>query len=124
MQRQRSSDRHARGRAAEAQALAYLKARGLKLIEQNYRCRGGEIDLVMRDGDTVVFVEVRFRSHSQYGGAAASVDRRKQRRLVHAATHFLQRHRMTEKAARLDVVAIGPGDEQVQWLRNAISETG
>ena len=117
-------DKQARGQEAEQRALEYLNARGLELVERNYRCRCGEIDLVMRDGEWLVFVEVRFRRHRGFGGAAASVDGRKQRRLVRAAEHFLQRHRLTEKPCRLDVVAIGPGDNAIEWLQNAISKMG
>lgn len=79
----------------------------------------------MHDSNTLVFVEVRFRSHRSYGGAAASVDARKQRRLINTAQHYLQRHRKTESPCRFDVVAIGPaGDNDIEWLRNAIIVTG
>ncbi len=120
-----SDGAHTRGQQAEKQALRYLAERGLRLLEQNYRCRRGEIDLVMRDHDTLVFVEVRFRSHSAFGGAAASIDSRKQGRLIYAARHYLQRHRQTESPCRFDVVAMGPGgDNDIEWLQNAITITG
>ena len=107
----------ARGDAGEDEALAYLQERGLRLLQRNYRTPGrggGEIDLIMQTPDgTVVFVEVRKRSRSDFGGAAASVSHQKQRRIVFAANHYLQRWRRLPPA-RFDVVVIeaqGP-----QWL--------
>lgn len=115
---------YTRGQRAEQLALRYLADRGLRLLERNYRCRCGEIDLVMRDGETLVFVEVRFRSRPEFGGAAASVDCRKQRRLINAARHYLQRYRQTESLCRFDVVAMGAaGDNSIEWLQNAITAT-
>jgi putative endonuclease len=105
------------GDAAEERALHYLKAKGLELVERNFRCKGGEIDLVVRDGKTLVFVEVRQRAGRDFGGAAASVTPAKQRRLIIAAQVFLQRYKMPPPC-RFDVIAIdGPN---MDWLRNAI----
>ncbi|MBA4175293.1 MAG: YraN family protein [Leptothrix sp. (in: Bacteria)] len=113
----------ARGDAAESRALAWLLARGLQLVERNYRlargpsARGGEIDLVMRDGDgTLVFVEVRQRRSAGQGGAAASVTATKRRRLVFAAQHYLLRF-AAPPPCRFDVLAID-GDE-IDWLQAA-----
>ena len=113
----------AQGDAAEGRALQWLQQRGLVLVERNYRvargphARGGEIDLVMRAGDgTLVFVEVRARSGGAHGGAAASVTATKQRSLVLAAQHYLQRF-ASPPPCRFDVVAID-GD-QLQWLQGA-----
>ena len=115
----------ARGVAAEDRALAWLTARGLLLVQRNYRvargprARGGEIDLVMRDRDgTLVFVEVRARAGRQQGGAAATVTASKQRSLTYAAEHFLLRLAVLPPC-RFDVVAID--GEQVQWLQAAFS---
>lgn len=105
------------GDAGEDAALAHLQKHGLVLIERNFSCRGGELDLVMRDGATVVFVEVRRRASSAWGGAAATIGRAKQARLVAAANTWLQRYRMPP-ACRFDVVAIDGG--LLTWLRNAI----
>lgn len=74
--------RKAAGNAAEQAALELLLGRGLKLVERNYRCRGGELDLVMLDGKTLVFVEVRYRATPSFGGAAGSVNWHKQRRII------------------------------------------
>ena len=113
----------ARGDAAETRALAWLQARGLQLVERNYRvargpsARGGEIDLVMREPDgTLVFVEVRQRRSRGHGGAAASVTTTKQRRLVHAAQHYLLRY-AAPPPCRFDVLAVD-GDA-IEWLQAA-----
>ncbi len=106
-----------RGRQQENRALALLKRHGLKHRESNYRCRHGEIDLVMSDADTLVFVEVRYRNSKRYGGAAASVDHRKIQKLIKTGLHYLQHHRL-DTACRFDVVAID-GDDEPQWIKNA-----
>jgi len=111
------------GDAGEDRALALLVARGLTLLARNLSCPLGEIDLVMRDGSTLVFVEVRARQHRQYGGAAASVGATKQQRLVHAARFFLptltrQHCQGVEPACRFDVVAFDDGAPV--WLRGVI----
>jgi len=119
------------GDAAEALALAHLRRGGLALVERNYRVaggpgrRGGEIDLVMRDGDgTLVFVEVRQRRDAAYGGAAASVTAAKRRSLVLAARHYLLRHAgAAPPPCRFDVVALD-GDGRIEWLRAAFDAAG
>jgi len=105
------------GDAAEADALAFLLQQGMVEVERNFRCKGGEIDLIMRERDTLVFVEVRKRSNANYGGALASVTRTKQKRLIIAAQVFLQRYR-TPPACRFDV--IGYDGDQMTWLKNAV----
>ena len=110
----------ARGDAGEDEALAFLQERGLRLLQRNYRTPGrggGEIDLIMQSPDgTVVFVEVRQRSRSDFGGAAASIGVRKQRRIVFAAQHYLLTWRQLPPA-RFDVVTIDGAD--AQWLQAA-----
>lgn len=105
------------GDAAEDRALHYLQQQGLKLVERNFRCKGGEIDIIMQDRGTLVFVEVRKRASGRFGGAAASVTASKQARLVVAAQTYLQRLR-DQPACRFDVVAIEDG--KMAWLKNAI----
>lgn len=105
------------GEAAEDRALQYLQQQGLSLVERNFRCKGGEIDLVMQERNTLVFVEVRKRADNRYGGAAASVTARKQARLILAAHIFLQRYGMPPPC-RFDVMAMD-GDA-MNWLKNAI----
>lgn len=112
------STRAARGREAEDRVRTHLEAQGLRLKARNHRCRWGEIDLVMEDGEALVFVEVRYRGRDDYGSAAASVDAHKQRRLVRAASDFLARHQATGRPARFDVAAVGPNG-QIDWIRAA-----
>ena len=108
-----------RGRDIEARVRDFLIERGLEPLASNWRCRVGEIDLVMRDPaplpelpaerrGTVVFVEVRYRRHHALGGGLASVDARKRARLRRAALAWLQRHGDIDRPARIDVVAVGP----------------
>ncbi len=111
----------ARGREMEDRACGFLESRGLDLIERNYQTRRGEIDLVMRDGGQLVFVEVRFRASRRYGGALASVDRHKQVRLIAAARHYILA-RDYRGEARFDVVAL-EGPDQIQWIRDAFGVT-
>ncbi|MFL6671852.1 MAG: YraN family protein [Massilia sp.] len=113
----RLSPKQDQGRRWEQAALAHLKRQGLALVEANYSCKGGEIDLVMRDRDTLVFVEVRQRADRKHGGAAASITPAKIRRLVRAAQFYLLRFPQTPPC-RFDIVAFD-GD-QLDWLRNAI----
>jgi putative endonuclease len=110
-----------RGAEAEATAAAFLTARGLRVIERNYRCRLGEIDLVARDGDTIVFVEVRQRATNAFGGAAASITTRKRTRLLRAARHYLAGLRATP-SCRFDAVLIEGDPPRIDWLRNAFGE--
>ena len=111
------------GQAAEALARQFLEQRGLRLLAQNWRCRLGELDLVMLDADTVVFVEVRYRRHSAWGGAAESVDARKREKLSRAAQHFLQQEaRWAKYPCRFDVIAITADSQapaQLDWIQNA-----
>ncbi|MDB6145089.1 MAG: hypothetical protein JWP80_4133 [Pseudomonas sp.] len=118
-----SASRQNAGREAEAFALQYLQHQGLRLITQNWLCKRGELDLVMLDGDTVVFVEVRYRRHAGWGGALESVDFRKREKLILAAQFFLQKQsRWANSPCRFDVIAINgdPGSAPVlNWLKNA-----
>jgi len=112
-----------RGADAEAQAQQHLEAAGLRLVARNWRCRGGELDLVMRDRDTLVFVEVRSRASSAFGSALETVDARKQARLTLAARSFLKAHpEHAARPARFDVVALDGAagrPQQLDWLRAA-----
>ncbi|HWP94830.1 MAG TPA: YraN family protein [Gammaproteobacteria bacterium] len=110
----------ARGREAEDRALAYLRAHGLELVARNYRCPRGEIDLVMREDDTLVVVEVRYRRGTSHGSAFESVDARKQARIIRATEHFLAIHGGLRNL-RFDVMALSDdgGRERIDWLRDA-----
>ncbi|WP_211454831.1 YraN family protein [Collimonas antrihumi] len=112
------SPRQASGQMAEDRALAYLQQRGLKLIERNFRCKAGEIDLILAEpaSNLLVFVEVRQRNSQRYGGAAASVTRSKQAKLIIAAQIFLLRYAALP-ACRFDVIAIE--DDAIEWIKQA-----
>ena len=115
-------DRRARGDAVEDAALDYLQAQGLRLLARNAQARGGELDLVMLHGESLVFVEVRYRAGSGFGGGAASVDQSKRRKLVRAAQAFLLRHpQYADAPCRFDVIdASGdPKAPHLDWLRDA-----
>lgn len=111
-----------RGAQAEQRAAVFLRHHGLVLQQQNYRCRYGEIDLIMRDGATLVFVEVRLRSHAGFGGPAASIDSIKQGKLLRTAQHYLADLRQIPPC-RFDAVLLH-GDEEatVEWIKNAFTE--
>ena len=117
------------GAQAEQTACEYLLARGCSIVACNQRFREGEIDVIARDGDCVVFVEVRLRSSARFGGAAASVDAFKQRRLIRAAQHWLQREYGDASqrgrgrawpACRFDVIAVDAAGVN-EWIRAAFS---
>ena len=96
-----------RGAWAEEAACRYLEARGLRRVVRNYRCPHGEIDLVLRDGEELVFTEVRYRGRGAWVGGVESVDAAKRRRLLASAEHFLQRHHEhTQRACRFDVLGV------------------
>lgn len=114
--------RQQQGQAAEERACRYLQQQGLELIERNYRCRQGEIDLIMRDGRCTVFVEVRSRRSAAFGGAAESVGHVKQARVIAAASHYLQRHAvLAQHPARFDVIAITA--DALEWFKDAFQTT-
>lgn len=113
---------HQIGRVLEQRARAYLEGRGLKHLAENVRCRSGEIDLVMIDGKTVTFVEVRGRRGEGFGSASESVTRTKQTRLIRAAEYFLAtRPELARYACRFDVVAIDLNDDpdRLEWIKDA-----
>lgn len=118
----RSASRRSDGARIEALARDFLQRQGLLPVAANANYRGGELDLVMRDGDSLVFVEVRYRKSAAFGGAAASVDAGKRRKLVLAAELFLAAHRdLARLPCRFDVVA-AHGDHEAptfDWLRDA-----
>jgi len=110
------------GQSAEKRAEIFLESNGLMLVARNWRCRFGEIDLIMQDGATRVFVEVRLRSRSDFGGAAASVTPTKQRKLLAAARQYLTTLK-TLPPCRFDVVALS-GDTRPDWIKNAFDDMG
>lgn len=110
------------GIAAEGRAAKFLEQAGLRLVVRNYRSPLGEIDLIMQQEQTLVFVEVRFRGRADFGTPAETVDRRKQSRLRATAEHYLQRdQRASKRPCRFDIVAISPsnGGDRLEWIRDA-----
>jgi putative endonuclease len=117
-------DRAQLGRDAEQAATRFLEAQQLTILARNYRCRGGELDIVAETGaGVIVIAEVRLRADARYGGAAASVDWRKQRRIQRAASHLLLRQpALARRALRFDVLDLapsGPGEYRIRWIRQA-----
>ncbi len=107
------------GAQAELLAVQYLQQHGLRLIVQNYRSRFGEIDLIMQDGTTLVFIEVRLRRNAGFGGAAASIDASKQQRIISTAQQYLASLARIP-ACRFDVVLLDDAEgRNMQWIKNA-----
>jgi len=106
------------GQSAEDSAVEFLRSRGLTVLLRNYRGKVGELDIVARDESTLVVVEVRTRSSDRFGGAAASVDSRKQTKIRRAAALLVQRRRdLAALPVRFDVIAIGP--KGLEWIKHA-----
>lgn len=106
-----------RGEAAEEQAYQFLINNGLQPVCRNYRCKQGELDLIMTEGSTLVIIEVRFRKTDIYGSALESITSRKQARIIMATQHYLSGQK-TETAIRFDVIALS-GNGSLQWVKNA-----
>jgi putative endonuclease len=115
------------GRRAEDLAAQYLRAHGCEILERNYRRRLGELDLIARDGGVLVIAEVRTRAHDGFGSAAASVDRRKQRRITRAAQQLLQqRAELARFPVRFDVLVVSDlsaPQPRIEWIRHAFEAT-
>ncbi len=117
------TSRQAIGEQTEQLACQHLQRHGLRLIDKNYRCRLGEIDLIMQDVDSLVFVEVRYRRSAYFGSAEATVDLRKQKKLVKTAMYYLMWHKVSERTpCRFDVVAINSCVgcvSEISWIKDA-----
>ena len=112
---------NAGGKLAEALVADYLQVRGLRLIERNYSCRLGEIDLILADGPVLVFVEVRLRRNPDYGGATASITAAKRQRILRAARHYLSGK--PERPCRFDVVLLDAlAASRIEWIKDAFGE--
>jgi putative endonuclease len=108
------------GQQAENRALEYLESKGLSLIERNYHCKRGEIDLIMNDSGTLVFVEVRFRKNDRFGSALESIHAAKQKKIIISASHYLAHH-PEDQPIRFDAVALSPSATklEIQWVKSA-----
>lgn len=110
------------GAIAENLAVRFLQRQGLRILERNFRCRSGEIDVIARDRDTLVFVEVRLREHSVFGGAVQSITRTKQNRLRKAARYYLGRQ-SSLASCRFDAILLDRlEDSRIEWLKNIIDD--
>lgn len=110
------------GALAESMAADYLQRRGLTVLERNFRVRGGEIDLVCQEGESLVFVEVRLRRNVRFGGGFESIDKRKQARIILAAKHYLGRNVANNMACRFDCISLDRLDlAALNWVRNAFT---
>lgn len=119
---QSKKDPRSRGRWAERVARDFLQSRGLEPMCDNYRFRGGEIDLIMRDGETIVFVEVRYRKNPEFGSGTESITAQKQERVIATARHYLQHNgSLAHQPCRFDVIAIGNDmhKHDVEWIPDA-----
>jgi putative endonuclease len=111
------------GLDAEKLAATFLAARGLILIAQNYHCRFGEIDLIMKEANTLVFIEVRLRSNANFGNAAMSITAQKQQKISIAAQHYLQQNAI-EMPCRFDVIVMNKAElSAIEWIKNAFDAT-
>lgn len=107
------------GQDAETQVYDYLQQQGLKPLARNVRSYRGEIDLIMEEGDTVVFIEVRLRTRTDFGSGAESVTRSKQKKLIATAAYYLQQNkRLAKRPARFDVVSVS-SQQNMDWIKNA-----
>lgn len=107
------------GNIAEEQACKYLLKQGLKLLTRNFRCKLGEIDLIMQDNNELVFVEVRCRKNNNFGTSAESVTSSKQKKLLRAAEYYLSQMNDNDRLCRFDVIAITSGSNTLEWIKDA-----
>ena len=112
----------AKGTWAEKAALGFLQEQGLVLMKKNYRTRGGEIDLIMQDNDTIAFIEVRYRAANSYVKAVESIDRRKCERIIRTSQHYLLSFQQSNRFfCRFDVITVTGARQspQIGWIKNA-----
>ena len=110
------------GQDAENTACQYLTSHGLKTLQRNFRCARGEIDIVMEDAQSIVFVEVRYRKNKSYGDGAESITYTKQQKLIRAALYYLQVHpKYSNRPSRFDVVSVSKNTEStnIDWIKDA-----
>ena len=109
------------GKEIENLASSYLQQHGLKLITTNYSCKSGEVDLIMSDGENLVFVEVRYREGFSYGDGVSTINKNKQNRIIKAAVYYLQKHNLYDRVlCRFDIVAVsGKNKNDLLWIKDA-----
>lgn len=119
-------DRRSQGREAETAAADYLESEGVRIVERNFNCRAGEIDLIGHDGASLAFIEVRARREDALVDGAASVNERKRRKLIRAARFYLHRYGLDDCFCRFDMIAVTITPEQrygFEWITNAFDAT-
>ena len=109
------------GNLAEDEALQYLKKQGLRLLKRNFTTKAGEVDLIMQDGNSLVFIEVRYRKNTDFGGAAASVTHKKQQRIIKAALAYQQYH-APQSSMRFDVISIEGDNRELNHIKSAFGQ--
>lgn len=109
-------DKKQKGTFYEESAVEYLKHKGVIILENNYRCRLGEVDIIGIDNDTLVFFEVKYRRNHDFGSALEAIDYRKQKRIINVAKYYLT-YQKCDKYIRFD--AIGIQDDKIEWIKNA-----
>jgi len=122
-----TSDSHLFGKAAEVAAEGHLRRKGFQILDRNVRYANGELDIVARDGDTVVFVEVKARRSEEFGGASYAVTPKKERKLIQLAAQYLGQHHLQDSACRFDVVLLQggqPSSSKVEHIENAFEVAG
>ena len=113
------------GATGEELAISYLKKLGYRIVERNFRCKLGEIDVVAYDGNTLVFVEVRTKKSSHFGSPVSSVSYQKQRKLISLAKFYIKKHKLFNRSARFDVVGVRFGSDgsfRINLIQNAFEE--
>lgn len=116
-----TSARHT-GEQAENRACEYLQQQGLTTLTRNYHCPRGELDIIMEDGETIVFVEVRFRNNNRFGSAAESITKTKQDKVMTTALYYLQAFpEYADRPIRFDVVAMDKQQTEIDWIKNAFT---
>ncbi len=105
----------------ESKASHYLSQQGLSIIDRNFSCRGGELDIIAQENERLVFVEVRYRKNKHYGGAAASVDKKKQAKLQKAAIAYMKSKKLNSEHTyyRFDIIAFEGSENNINWIKNA-----
>jgi putative endonuclease len=111
------------GELGERKGFKYLKKYGYKIIEKNFRARSGEIDIIAKDKDHLVFVEIKLRTTSEFGTPGEAVGAAKQSKIIRSALQYIKMHKISGANIRFDVLSIGPGESEIELIKNAFMST-
>jgi putative endonuclease len=111
------------GEMGELQGINFLKKAGYKIVEKNFSVKAGEIDVIAKDKDYLVFVEIKFRTTREFGPPVEAVDKKKQNKIIRSALLYLKANRIIGANVRFDVLSIGPGENNVELIKNAFIAT-